>query len=237
MLIHQLNYLKNTMTSVATGGQRIQDVNAEYQRAYIQTSAELRALGIRNENVYSDLWEWYGKWSADMPTYQQRRAYVVDLFRDMIAQVEGHLVPAALEVELTGWDRIERSVGEIKYKLNEATTEERCQAIGLYCRETIISLAQQVFITERHPSLDGTNISRTDAKRMLDAYFAVELAGGYNEVLRTHARAVNGLSNELTHRRTATRKQAKLCASATISLVHLIRIMEEEEQDDQGAPN
>ena len=42
--------------------------------------------------------------------------------------------------------------------------------------------------------------SETDAKRMLDAYLAVELGGGPNEQARKHARASLDLANQLQHR-------------------------------------
>ncbi len=41
---------------------------------------------------------------------------------------------------------------------------------------SLISLGQSVFDPARHPSLDGASISSTDAKRMLEAYIAVEIA-------------------------------------------------------------
>ena len=62
---------------------------------------------------------------------------------------------------------------------------------------------------------------------MLDAYIAVELSGGANENLRKYARASSDLASELTHKRTATAKDAALCASATVTLVNLIGILED----------
>ena len=227
-LLEKLNFLKNTMTSVSTGGQQIQDVNDEYRKVYREVRIELKRLGLKNPNPYSELWEWYGKWSTgEMPQYRIRRAYIIELFKPLIEQLENHNNAQELEVELEGWERIERSVGEIRLRLSEAQNEEQFQAIGLLCRETIISLAQEVFDREKHPPLDGTEPSATDAKRMLDSYIAVELPGRENEGLRRYARATNALSNELIHKRTATLKLAKLCSSSCINLVNLIRIIEE----------
>ncbi len=99
--------------------------------------------------------------------------------------------------------------------LEQAKSEEQCQAVGLYCRELLISVAQAVFDPDRHPTIDGVKASETDAKRMLDAYVAVELAGGANEVVRRYARAAFELANELQHRRTANFRQAAMCAQAS----------------------
>jgi len=63
---------------------------------------------------------------------------------------------------------------------------------------------------------------------MLESYIAVELPGKANDGLRRYAKATNSLSNELTHKRTATAKLAKLCASASINLVNLFRTLDKE---------
>ena len=42
---------------------------------------------------------------------------------------------------------------------------------------------------------------------MLEAYINVELGGAANETLRKYARATLDLANELTHKRTATKKR------------------------------
>jgi len=174
------------------------------------------------------LWEWYGKWSSgEMPQYRDRRAYLIEMFKSLFNQIENHGVDAELEVELEGWDRIERSIGEIRLRLADAETEEQLQVVGLLCRETIISLAQEVYDSEKHPPLDDVIPSATDAKRMFESYIAVELQGSENKGLRTYARATNTLANELTHKRTATIKLAKLCSSSCINLVNLIRILNE----------
>jgi hypothetical protein len=131
-----------------------------------------------------------------------------------------------VSVDLTGWRVIERSIKEIQHRQIKAISEEQFQAIGLLCRETIISLAQAIYSEEKHPTLDDIKPSKTDAKRMLDAYISKELQGGTNEVLRKYARACNDLANDLTHRRTATAKDAALCSSATISLVNLMGVLE-----------
>ena len=60
---------------------------------------------------------------------------------------------------------------------------------------------------------------------MLDSYLAAELSGATNEGIRRHAKAALALANDLQHRRTATYREAALCAEATMSLVNLIAII------------
>lgn len=228
-LISSINNLKDVMISVSTGGQRIQEINIEYQKIFSKVDTALQRLDISNPNPFNDLWQWYARWSSgEMPQYKDRRAYIGDIYGNLLKILQETEQPELLDisVNLTGWERIDRSVKEIKVRLNQAASEEQFQTIGLLSRETIISLAQAVFSDEKHPILDGIKVSKTDAKRMLDAYISVELAGGGNENLRKYARAASDLANELTHKRTANLKDASLCASATVALVNLVGILE-----------
>lgn len=229
-LLAEVNYLKDTLISVSTGGLRIQDINDEYQKRFSKIATALKRLTLDNPNHFNDLWQWYGKWSSgEMPHYKDRRAFIGEIYGNLLRTLQETEQPEILNVSvnLTGWERIERSVKEIKMRLRQAENEEQFQTVGLLCRETIISLAQAIFIEEKHPAVDGVKVSKTDAKRMLDAYIAVELAGGPNENIRKYARASNDLANELTHKRTATAKDASLCSSATVSLINLIGIIED----------
>jgi hypothetical protein len=127
--------------------------------------------------------------------------------------------------EPTGWPKVDRQVDEIRHRLREGQTEEQFQAVGHMCRETMISLAQAVYSRNRHPPLDETEPSATDAKRMLEAFMAVELDGPANADARKHARAAFDLANGLQHDRTATFRDAALCAEATLSVVRIAAIV------------
>lgn len=229
-LVADIQILKNILISVSTGGQRIQDANENYQKKYSKVSQALRRLNIEDPNKYDDLWQWYGRWKAgDLPSYKDRRVFISDLYSSLlqILQVVEKTEMLDVTVNLSGWERINRTINEIRMRNGQAVNEEQFQAVGLLCREAIISLAQLVFIEEKHPTMDGVKASRTDAKRMLEAYIADQLKERTNETLRKYARSSLELANELTHKRTATKKLAALCISATISLVNLIGILEE----------
>ena len=103
-------------------------------------------------------------------------------------------------------------------------TEEQFQTIGLFCHGALISLAQEVYSPERHPPLDDKAPSDTDAKRMLEACIAVELAGGPHEEARAHARAALRLADALWHRRTAGFREAAMCLEATAAVINVIAI-------------
>jgi len=227
-LIQILEKLKNTMVSVSTGGQRIQFVNQEYQSLYQEVDVALKSRGIENPNPYSDLWEWYGRWSSgDLPTYQSRRQFLSELYSPLMNELRNRAAgePPRLVEETTGWPKVDRTIGEIRKRLADAEYEEQFQAVGLLCREVLISLAQSVYDPQLHRSEDGVTPSETDAKRMLSSYISSVLIGSSNEVSRKHARAAYDLAAELQHRRTADFRQAALCVEATTSVVNVIAII------------
>jgi hypothetical protein len=124
-----------------------------------------------------------------------------------------------------GWDRVNRGLQKARTGLSRAGTAEDFQAVGLLCRETLISTAQSVYDPHRHPPLDGSLASDTDAKRQLASYFAVELAGGSNESARRHAASALDLANTLQHDRTPNVRLASLCVAATSAVVTIVEII------------
>jgi hypothetical protein len=128
-------------------------------------------------------------------------------------------------VRPTGWVRVDRAIGEARSQLAAAVHEEQYQQVGMLCREALISLAQAVYDTERHPIEDDTEVSKTDAKRMLTAFFNVELAGGANKEQRKHAHAALDVANKTTHDRAADFRRAALCEEATTSVINTVAII------------
>lgn len=238
-LIGQIELQRSLMIAVATGGPRIQQVNSEYQSRRERIREGLAERRIEDPNLFDDLWSWYGKWSGgDLPTYQSRRRFISDLYGPLITQIrtqDATQSPGRV-TEPTGWAKVDRALHEARRRLATAESEEQFQAVGLICREALISLAQMVFDPALHPTLDSVPASETDAKRMLEAYIAKTLSGGANEIPRRHARAALDLANNLQHQRTAGFRQAALCAEATTSVVNLLAIMSGRRDPQQGGP-
>ena len=127
--------------------------------------------------------------------------------------------------EPTGWQKVDRQLHEVRARLDSAETEEQFQAVGLLCREVLISVAQEVFDPARHVVAEQIAVSDTDAKRMLDAILGSELDGAANEEARAHAKAAVRLALALQHRRTADFTTAALCAEATSSTVNILAVL------------
>ena len=226
-LASELKAQKNLMVAVATGGPRLDDVNVEYIGRRNRIRDGLARLGIPDANPYSDLWAWYGKWSSgDLPSYQSRRQYLSQLLDPLIEAAErGVELGESIFEEPTGWAKVDRQLDGAREQLARAQSEEDFQAVGLRCREVLISLSQEAFDPTLHSAKDGIAPSGTDAKRMLDAYLLTELPGNKNEEARKHTRAALEFAVSLQHRRTATFRDAALCAEATASIVNLIAIL------------
>lgn len=54
-------------------------------------------------------------------------------------------VRTAIFDEPTGWRKVDRQLQEVRTRLATAKTEEQFQAVGLLCREVMISVGQAVF--------------------------------------------------------------------------------------------
>lgn len=148
-------------------------------------------------------------------------------------QISGKPVFAAHKVgqrtqvfeEPTGWRKVDRQLQEVRLRLDTAVSEEQYQAVGLLCREVLISVAQEVYDPVRHPHQSGVAPSETDAARMLEAYFSAELGGSSIEESRAHAKAALRLALALQHKRTADFRMAALCAEATSSVVNILAVL------------
>jgi hypothetical protein len=222
-LLRAIEYLRDIMISVATGGPRINEVNDQFQETFANVEEELSQKGIKNPMPYKNLWDWHGRLSSgDLPTLQSRRLFVSELINPLIALINTEQVE---DYEPTGWARVDRTVGELRKHFASASNEEQFQAIGLLCREALISLAQAVYIRERHPELDGVIPSPTDAKRMLENFIAAQLPGRTNKEVRNHARSALDLASRLQHKRTACFRDAAMSVEATTSVINFIAII------------
>lgn len=215
------------MIAVATGGSKIQELNSEYKRMYKEIAGWLSTLSLENPNPYKDLLDWYGRWKQDdLCSYQLRREFISSMYKDLLNVIDNSVDQDKFpKSEPTGWERVDRSIFEMKKILAEALNEEQFQTIGTIARETFVTIAQQVYDQDKYPSTDGVKLSTTDGKRMLESFFAVELKGHYNESTRKYAKATMDLANSLTHNRSATKEQAWLTLISIISLANIVRIV------------
>lgn len=217
------------MIDVATGGARIQEVEDHYRARHFDLKRAVPELGLEYPVPFDSLWDWFNYWRENLPTWADRRQYIRTLFAPLIEAVSRRSQTPVNERELTGWERVDRGISKAQQQLSTAAHQEDFQAVGLLCREVLISLAQEVFDPVQHASLDGVTPSSTDAKRMLEAFLHSVYPGNSFKEVRAHARASVDLSLNLQHRRTATRQLAALCLEATASTVAVVKILSSDE--------
>ncbi len=88
-LIQAIENAKYLMVAVSTGKILIDEINTEYQDVYQLIDNELRVRVLENPNPYSNLLEWYGRWSGgDLPSYQSRRQFLSELFGPLILELK-----------------------------------------------------------------------------------------------------------------------------------------------------
>lgn len=227
-----LESIRDILISVSTGGPRFQEVEPQYKSLHSALSKKCKQLNITYNNCFDGLWQWYGRYRAELPTYQSRREFIQNLLAPTFEAFNSDSTSTSIAtpiIELDDWDRIKRTVIKIKQDSNVAQNEEDFQQVGLLCREVIISLAQNVYNPDIHGAVDdnGTEIGKTDAVRMIGNYIKVRLAGSSNEELKAYAKATNKLANLLTHKRDANKQDMLLCVSATMALINFIGILED----------
>lgn len=113
--------------------------------------------------------------------------------------------------------KVDDGIARLKEVLTEANEAADFQSVGMYGRETLITLAHTVFDKEKHPS--------PESKRMLEAYIHYCLHQRSKEREIKFAKSSIDFSNELIHNRTATQMDAELCYNAVLSMVHIIKVL------------
>ncbi|KEQ08969.1 hypothetical protein [Pseudorhizobium pelagicum] len=224
-LLPELVIQQETMIKVATGERSIQDANDYYIARQVRLTTLCGSSTIQYDNPHPDLWAWFHYYKDHFGTYAERRRYVRDLFKSAIADAAAKTLSAAPVREPTGWERVDRALTKARSQIDTSSDEEDYQAIGLLCREVMISLAQAVYDPAIHASEDGVSPSLTDANRMLEGYVGHSFPGESYKEVRAHARAALALALNLQHRRTATRKLAALCLEAATSATSIIAII------------
>jgi hypothetical protein len=161
--------------------------------AYLMTERdpEKIAAGVRSElepfmvNFISSHTRKGESWVLGFAHMQRQVDVFLDSLKDqaMVAvakhprpteQLFDGLIPLRLP---TGWDRVDRALDKARGQLARAEAEEDFQTVGLICREILISAGQVVYDPMRHKLPDGAEPSHTDAKRLLEAYFATSSVG------------------------------------------------------------
>ena len=196
--------------------------------APISACKTLRALPKEDQDVIFDALR--EAWPASEAGGMAIQNVSYNINKDSLGDGLTHLFTSPI-----GWQRVDRTMDRIRELLTTASTEEQFQEVGVLCREGLISVAQAVFDARRHPPLpnDNTDVSDTDAKRMIGRFVASAFPGASSQEIRKCVNSAVDLANKVTHRRTSAYRDAALCAQATFNVIGLITLISGKRDRDE----
>jgi hypothetical protein len=233
-LLELLNAQAALLVSSATGGPRINVVNAKYQERRRTLNAALRGRGIKPPFPYEDLWAWHGDWSANIPTYAGRRTHIARLAaparETLEAALEGSQVIDPGSIGDPTWVSLDARVEGVVNELRAAHTLDDLQDVGRRCREILIDVAKLV----AEPSLvppGQMSPKAADAKAWLELFLTKRAAGRSHRELRAFIPPAWDLAQKVTHG-DIERVDAYAAAQATVLIVRSLQQLALPEQTD-----
>lgn len=224
-LIELLDAQKQLLISVATGGQRIDDVNREYARRRKKLNAGLRARGIQPPFPYDDLWAWYGHWSSELGTYAARRLHISGLANQVREQLEAMAEGVQISdpggVDLPTWAALDARVEGIVNELRTARTTDDYQDVGRRCREVLIDAAKLIADPALVPAGQEPP-QAANAKAWLNLFLVARAEGRSHAELRRFVPAAWDLAQKVTHGEIG-RVDAYAAAQATVLVVRTLQ--------------
>lgn len=211
---------------VGTGGDPIDNVNGKYKTRRQKLNSAMRSRGLKAPFPWDDLWEWYGYYSQNLPSYASRRVHVAGLARAAREQLERLL--DAIQVADTGgagpsttWGALDSRVEGVVTELRNAVTLDDLQDVGRRCREILIDTAKLLADPALLPS--GTEAPKAaDAKAWLEFFLAARATGRNHKELRAFIPVAWDLAQKVTHG-TVERVDAYAAAQATVLVVRSLQ--------------
>ncbi len=223
------------LTTVSTGGERIENVNGEYKKRRRDLTSALKPRGLAYPFPCSDLWEWHGHWSSGrFPSYASRRTHIRELVAPTLdalhEQRQGHglVDPGSLIGQDPTWSAVEARVLGLASELITASTKDDWQDVGRRCREIVIDCGRLLADPALVPA--GQEPPKAaDAKAWLGLYLARWAAGRSRDELRQLLKAAWDLAQKVTHGDLG-RVETFAVAQATVLIVRTLQQLNEERQ-------
>lgn len=191
-LIVEVERQADLLTAVATGGPRIQDVQAEYQDRRQRLVYALQRRGLEYPFPWQDLWLWYGHWTRNLGTYAERRAAIRELVAPTIDSLErqrsGLTVTDPGGGRLT-WADLDGRVAGLSTELAGAASRDDLQDVGRRAREILIDCAQLL----ADPTLLTAGQAEPkagDAKAWLDLFLTARIREPSRRAAPVHPRGL-----------------------------------------------
>jgi hypothetical protein len=170
----EIDYETAMLIGVATRDIAIEDASSDYKRRRRFIRQGLRSLGLDDPNQWPELWSWYGfyKEREELGTYQARREYIIRRYQPLLTaleRLEERQLGTGIDAPETGWTEVDAETRQLRQRYATAQTPEDFRAVGLLCRDILISLGDVVFDPDRHLPMDQPMPKRDDAKNRIDS--------------------------------------------------------------------
>jgi hypothetical protein len=86
---HKIAKIQSLMVLVSTGRAVLTERSKEYEQLYLELEGYTRHFGFENPNPFNNLNEFYGYYRMKFPSYQERRDYIKNLYRNLENSVSG----------------------------------------------------------------------------------------------------------------------------------------------------
>lgn len=228
----------NVLTTVATGGPRIQSVNASYIGDARTLTDNLERLGLPPAFPWENLWEWHGQWSRELPSYAERRALIQDLAKATLEELTALESRATVQdVGSTGaptWEAVDRRIDALIKEMNGARDRDDWQDVGRRSREIIIDVAKLIAPVTTVPK-DTEAPKAGDAKTWLDLFLAEYSSGKAHAELRVFVRAAWDLAQKVTHG-DISHTDAFAAAQAVVLVTRVVQQLRAEQDAETPPP-
>jgi len=204
-LVQELEAQAALLTTVATGGPRIDTRQAEYKQRRQRLRPALRGRGLDYPFPWNDLWSWHGYWSANLVgpgAYAARRTHIRDLIGPTLDALEqqrsGLSITNPAVSGPSTWADLDGRVAGLANELLSAATRDDLQDVGRRAREVVIDCARLLADPSLVPA--GSDPPKAaDAKAWLDLFLSARAPGSTREELRRLVRATWDLAQKVTH--------------------------------------
>lgn len=226
--VEDITTLRDLLLDASTGVKRIEQVDDYYKDLYNKVDNVISKLDLENPNPFKSLWEAYNYWSSNLDTYAKRRVYFSNIYSELLKLVNSENNDVVnIKLEYTNWDKINRTIAEIKKQYNVANTPAQFNGIGAMCRNVYDCLADTVYKKEYHTDKDSPLPNENQYKNKLLEFVTFKLDGKTNEDFRSHCKKTIDIADTLTHKKTATKQQAALTINAVITILNIVTILNE----------
>lgn len=212
----------NAIVSVGTGGERIQNVDARWQRDTRVLNANFRRLGLQPPFPWSGLWDWHGFYSTNLPTYHERRSHIRELTQVALEQLDqiearGGIHDPVSHDDTASWENVNGRISGLVEEYSTARDRDGWQDVGRRSREILIDFGKLIADPDLVP--EGEEVPRgANAKAWFDLFLAAYASGSDKAELRSTMRAVWDLAQKVTHGDIAD-VDAFAAAQATVMVV------------------